>query len=49
MVSLVLAVVRTGMSGMVKVGIAVVNIAVVVGFSDSDVGSAVVDRTVEGF
>ena len=49
MVSLVLAVVRTGMSGMVKVGTAVVNIAVVVGFSDSDVGSAVVDKTVEGF
>ena len=48
-VSLVLAVVRTGMSGMVNVGIAVVNITVVVGFSDSDVGSAVVDRTVEGF
>ena len=48
MVSLVLAVVRTGMSGMVKVGTAVVNITVV-GFSDSDVGSAVVDRTVEGF
>ena len=34
---------------MVNVGIAVVNITVVVGFSDSDVGSAVVDRTVEGF
>ena len=49
MVSLVLAVVRTGMSGMVNVGIAVVIITVVVGFSDSDVGSAVVDRTLEGF
>ena len=34
---------------MVKVGTTVVNTTVVVGFSDSDVGSAVVDRTVEGF